>query len=420
MKCQTCFSNIIHTTSGHNHICQAHSEPFYELSIHMQKPQNLFSLKGSGELNLLKGKIFTRVQNSVNLMSAATSGIFAIKIDGIGGNWSIEYQSTVVKNFGIGIAIFSNGKFFAKFKLVFNNGSIFFVKDEFHLNNRLSLIACIGLIDDSIEVRTCGKSKIFDSNSQYLKPMHSSAHSICVLQENPSMHCFNCSGNHTTKHCLWPFYNRNCRRCLVVSLNGFGHVPPCSDQNTTSLFQSNISVLPLHEIFKFRLERQNGELLIFNYENFEFEESFDLLFSQAVNGIFSFKSSDNFTLASFTSPMFSRFAFMIAVLHNNKWRLRYRVVTTNKHGLLVFPLHSTMLNNGNNRFSIPSIDRKNNVAIFGIKPHCSDTETEIEFKAFTVPSHQFFTLKFMGEIVPDIPEECNGTKERCFGIASRH
>lgn len=139
-RCGTCFSNI---TTDSGHICKIQTNPFYEYSVHMRKPQNIFSLKGSVELNLLWRKKFFQVETSVSFMSKATCGILEVQKNV--ADWKVVYNGTQSKTFGIGIAIFRDNKWQPKFKLVSTKDHVFFLDGHFDFHNNLGLIAILGL-----------------------------------------------------------------------------------------------------------------------------------------------------------------------------------------------------------------------------------------------------------------------------------
>lgn len=73
---------------------------------------------------------------------------------------------------------------------------------------------------------------------------------------------------------------------------------------------------------------------------------------------------------------------------------------------------------GDNRYSFPSSGGSNNIGIFGIRPLSNDIDAE--FKAYTEPSCQYFTIKFDGENGMTVPDECKGNTERFFKVSYRH
>lgn len=71
---------------------------------------------------------------------------------------------------------------------------------------------------------------------------------------------------------------------------------------------------------------------------------------------------------SYDAASFKRLSFIVAVLdRNGYWRLRFRAVVTQTHGLLLFKLRST-LQKENGGFILPNEYRLNTVIILGLKP----------------------------------------------------
>lgn len=209
----TCYTNFLNT-SGDNHACHIQSNAFYEHFVHWRKPQHIFSLKGSGEVNLKQGQ-FIQVKTKLSVLSPTTCGVLEIEKD---QNWCVSNKSTHAKNFEIAIAVFSNNLWVPKFKLVVMKDAILFLNDNFSLNKNLSFIAIIGLNlsnDTSIEIHTNTESKFLDLSLQYPNMPIRIDSDASVFTNAPnevpaSVHCFNC-GNHThaTDQCFWPFYNEN-------------------------------------------------------------------------------------------------------------------------------------------------------------------------------------------------------------------
>lgn len=96
-----------------------------------------------------------------------------------------------------------------------------------------------------------------------------------------------------------------------------------------------------------------------------FEEIPHTLISSAASCILTTKSFEYKFIEASTSYL-TRFSFVIAVWQDNLWRLRFRGVITNKHGLLLFKEHST-LNMVDGRYVVPDAKKNNTIVIIGLK-----------------------------------------------------
>lgn len=113
--------------------------------------------------------------------------------------------------------------------------------------------------------------------------------------------------------------------------------------------------------------------------NFELLSAGAKLISSTIDGFFSMNESENFWITTYNASIFSRFAVPIAVFSGGQWRLRFRAITSPKHGLLLFKLKKTVALKDNNL--TPQLnDKKNTAAIFGVKPR--KTHFKIDFRVF--------------------------------------
>lgn len=193
--------------------------------------------------------------------------------------------------------------------------------------------------------------------------------------------CLNCSKVHDSGYCMYPFYWVPCCRCIVFSLDGSGHMMPCGEVNTISPFRDIILSQPLIAMYTMRLSKRLGDMLFLNRESGRFElfENKQRLTNSYIEGLFMFKSTENYNVLSYGASTFTRFSVVIAVLSNGYWRARFRVVTSNIHGLLVFKLRNTIpIQNG--RVILPDEFKKNTVLVLGIKP--SSYAVKVEFRVF--------------------------------------
>lgn len=192
-----------------------------------------------------------------------------------------------------------------------------------------------------------------------------------------------------------PLYYLRCYRCLVISHDGSGHTSPCMPINTISKIRSDIYMKSLHRMVQLRLKRSHCDMHYLNMVSGRFESLSDIqsLFCPAVDGIFAIKTSEDYSLISYRASTFMRFSIAIAVLINGSWRLRFRIVTSAVHGLLVFKMRSTLvLSNG--RFALPNEFKLNTVLILGIKPKKSSFE--VNFRVFANDVGQIDPVNFNG------------------------
>lgn len=183
--------------------------------------------------------------------------------------------------------------------------------------------------------------------------------------------CYNCGAfDHMTQNCSFPDYILQCNRCLVISFDGSGHTAPCAPVNTVSLLRTNIYVKPLLPMFKMRMAKTQGTIHYLSNETGRFEDLIDaqVLMSAVTDGVFMFADHfANYRVLSYKGCRYRRFSIIIAVKENDMWRLRFRLVPTAIHGLIVFKMYST-LQLQDNRFLLTPENKNNTVLVIGIKP----------------------------------------------------
>lgn len=175
-----------------------------------------------------------------------------------------------------------------------------------------------------------------------------------------------------------PNYFIPCSRCLVVSLDGSGHSSPCAPINNISPLRDNILAVQPITMYQFKIDKKEGTLYYLNDGQFHEADEQLQLFAALTDGLFTFKETEHSVIASYESGSFHRFSILIAVLIDGRWRLRFRVVTTNRNGLLVFKLKSTLVKD-NNSFIVPK--DQNTVQVFGIKPRGKNVEVKFKVHA---------------------------------------
>lgn len=189
-----------------------------------------------------------------------------------------------------------------------------------------------------------------------------------------SVLCYNCGEFHITQNCPFPDYIERCYRCHVTSFDGSGHKSPCSPINKIIGLRANIYALPLMPMFKIKMPKNEGTFYYLNSTSCKFEnmvESNEIM--SGAEGVFTFKRLTNNNVLLYEACQYRRFSVGIGVFSGGKWRLRFRLVTTAKQGLLVFKQFSTLLTDTqlaslstSQRVVLPT--EHNNVLIFGIKP----------------------------------------------------
>lgn len=181
--------------------------------------------------------------------------------------------------------------------------------------------------------------------------------------------CYNCGNVHSII-CPFPTYYQRCHRCLVISLDGSGHTAPCAQINTISGTRADIFAKKSVPLLKLRLSKQDASLHFLNTDIGQFEEMTNgqQLICSATDGYISMSEANDYRYISYNAASFKRMSFIVAVLdRNGYWRLRFRAVVTQTHGLLLFKLRST-LQKENGGFILPNEYRLNTVIILGLKP----------------------------------------------------
>lgn len=193
------------------------------------------------------------------------------------------------------------------------------------------------------------------------------SNTLCKAGGGPEvLLCFNCGENHSIESCELPTYFWHCPRCLVVSFDGSNHSQPCLPINTISLTRINIISRETVPLFSLRFACAECSV-VYMSENGRFEELPKTLLSPVVNCIINYEISTTYNFLTVSASSFSRFSVLIAIFQKGYWRSRFRCVLTNKHGLIVFKMTST-LHMENGRFILPNALQSNTVCVIGLKP----------------------------------------------------
>lgn len=132
------------------------------------------------------------------------------------------------------------------------------------------------------------------------------------------------------------------------------------------------------------MSRNDGTMYYLNSTSRRFENLVDsqAIMSPMIDGIFSFKQLINNNVLLYEACNYRRFSLGIAVFSGGKWRLRFRLVPTAKHGLLVFKQCSTLRTKTqlSERIVLPT---GNIVLVIGIKSiHETSQPFELHLRVF--------------------------------------
>lgn len=180
-------------------------------------------------------------------------------------------------------------------------------------------------------------------------------------------------------NCTVPMLYLRCYRCLVISHDGSGHTSPCMPKYTISGLRTDIYAKPIYQMFQFRVKKSDGVVHYLNIDSGRFEVlDGQSLLCPATDGILDSFSGEKYLRLTYSACAFKRFSIVIAVLMNGCWRLRYRIVPSAVHGILVFKMRST-LHFTNGRVILPDDFKLNTILVVGIKPSGS---FKINFRIF--------------------------------------
>lgn len=169
---------------------------------------------------------------------------------------------------------------------------------------------------------------------------------------------------HNTEKCYWPSYTNHCTNCLVISVDGKGHCYPCMPTNTISFIRKNLLAMRPYTLFEMEYKKENANAF-FLCKTKKLEITKVKLLSAPAEPI-STATEQNFDQCiEFQQTTFKRCSLLIAFLDKGMWRLRFRLVVTPLHGLLVHKVTQTLkVING----QISLKPEENSVAIIGFVP----------------------------------------------------
>lgn len=204
---------------------------------------------------------------------------------------------------------------------------------------------------------------------------HLQEHSLDVV-------CNNCGRGHQLEDCEWPFFQKTCSNCLVMSINGTGHSSPCNVLNRISLMRTNIlcySALLIFEL-KYSLKEVQAYIIIdgaFQHMNLQTP----LISAPAESLLFIDATMNNTQCISLKQAKLKRCSILFAIKDKKGiWRLRFRALVSKTSGLIVFSVHKT-LSVESNRCVIPEEYKLNTIAVIGLEP--KETTFYATFKVFT-------------------------------------
>lgn len=363
-------------------VCAATTKPFLKMrvldSTNFDGAEVLFFNKSNGR--------FEAFHNALDLLNAATSGVFNIINNE--NHFIVDYQSTKLVNFNFFIALMEyRGTSIGLRVIVKQNKVVALVKcdvkmtmhygkllmpPQYHMNSSIIL----GLKPRSgkllLQIKSSGLKTI---NAQWQRNLGWNIDANIdadnmesnTITDPPSITglCVNCNGDHNIKNCDLPLYSMHCYGCLVVSFDGTNHVNPCRPVNRKASIKSDLLASEAMTLFELAYNTTEANLFYLNESRFVQVTPQQKMISAPVEGLLNVKQNGDFQYIDFKQTKFNRCSFLIAVLDaGGIWRLRFRLVITPKHGLVVFKLTKT-LNVNNGRIEIPNDSMVNTVAVFG-------------------------------------------------------
>lgn len=189
---------------------------------------------------------------------------------------------------------------------------------------------------------------------------------------------------HSIDTCWYPNYLQRCANCLVYSFDGSGHTGPCRLVASPCNIRSDIYAKLPSPVFKLRIENPTDAVYFLNKTTGKFDDIAQCqqpLFAHSVNGIFYTESLNDKLIIGFDATELNRFSVGVAFFSENAWRLRLRIVITQKDGVLCFPLFRTFAHQ-NDVYSIPADFDKNTALILGIATEATELESTLKLRIF--------------------------------------
>lgn len=292
-----------------------------------------------------------RIYNTMHLLSPSTSSVFTVQNrDDIN---TLSYESIKFVKFSFFIALIhydgplialraivtTLGVFLFKFrmKMISRSGKLT-IPDRFSFNTPfiLGLIPRPKIIE--VHVRSNEATKIVKWNLDEGWNFSGNLGTFQRIDYGPPQQqlvCYNCNRNHDVVDCDLPNYTLNCKNCLVVSSE---HENPCMPRNTISAIRSNL--LANNALTLFQIVYGTSKTKMFYLKDGIFSElnaNVKLVSGPSEGNISVQDLAENDRSVSFKQTQYRRCSFLFAILDKDGiWRLRFRGLVTQKHGLLCF------------------------------------------------------------------------------------
>lgn len=305
------------------------------------------------------------------MLSPATGGIFTLE------HSTLTYESIKAVKFCIYFAILAENSVMIRLQMVHHENGIMLINTspkQLDDTINLSTVLVVGLkpreklVNLRINSGDSYASATWTPSVWEIEPSRpTNTHRRC--NEQMATVCHNCGRRHETENCEFPLYTIHCRGCLVASIDGSGHQKPCDPVNKVSFLRSNVLAEELITLFELTCDKSEVGAYYMHGNNFlEITQGFELL-SQPAQSLLTVQNlPDNKIGLLMQQSSVKRCGVLIAVMDPaGKWFLRFRIVVTVAHGVLVFPIfHRRALRVTNGQFEIPG-DCNNTIAVIGFK-----------------------------------------------------
>lgn len=365
-RCENCATNILGDIP---HVCGVtNALKGYRSNVFADVPKLQFKMRISNpatngaDMFYYEDGCFNEFFHTLHLSNPSTSGLFTIK-DGI-----LNYDALKFVKFSFYIAILRYESPVIKLRaIVTRQNGIVFVKCNMEMMKtrgkfvidsryRMNTAFILGLKPRSksfeLQIRSNGSTKRAnwcDSHGWKIgSDLDGEQIQRIVLNEiqNPRLQCTNCSSNmHDITDCDMPIYSMHCKHCLVVSIDGTMHENPCMNTNAKSEIRRDIFAKNALTLFQLMFSNKDGPLLCLLEDGqfHPFTPAIKLL-SIPAESILTVHHTDNQKCIALKQVTFKRCNILIVVKDaRNIWRIRFRVVVTPRHGVLVFKLTKTMV-----------------------------------------------------------------------------
>lgn len=186
--------------------------------------------------------------------------------------------------------------------------------------------------------------------------------------------CLNCNKMHPTNMCNLPFFSIPCIYCLVISndgYDGYHHINPCRPVNTISDIRTNLLASNALTLLQINYPVNDVDVMYMAHDasSFKMFTHNVKLVSVPAESLLTFREIDTNTNAiAVKQYRYKRCSILIVVLDkSNMYRVRFLLVFTPIHGVLVFS-YSTTPNMRNGLLEIPAQFTKNTIVILLLKP----------------------------------------------------